>query len=568
MTAVNADMSEDFLLDLSRLLSRAAGSRLESWDAADLAADVSLERPASARHGDFSSNLAMVAAGRAGRPPRELAVELAADLSDDPRISGLCRRIEVAGPGFVNFFLEDSVLAGAAGSALAAGDDYGRSTPVSGESCLLEFVSANPTGPLHVGHGRYAAYGDSLRRILGFAGYEVSTEFYINDYGAQMELFGRSLAARYGQELGLRTPLPEDGYKGDYVTGLARRILQEEGPRFREELLPEPAQEAISFFRGRGCELVLEDIRAQLERFRISFDSWFSEASLYGKDGLDETMALLRRSGALEERDGALWLATTRFGDDKDRVLIRNNGEPTYFASDIAYHLDKLSRGYDRLIDIWGADHHGYVARVKAALKATSHDPGRLEVVIGQLVNILEMGEKKQMSKRAGRMVTLSELIDSIGVDAARFFLVDRSHDSTLDLDLEKARLRSEENPVFYVQYAHARICSIMRKAEEEGLSPGVPPTDIELEPHERELVLKLLGFPAVVRGAARSRGPHRVTAYARELAAAFHVFYHNCPVIRAEGALASFRLSLCRLTANVVRTSLDLVGVEAPESM
>ena len=561
-------MDGDFLQSFTRMVAESARQRLDSWGAAELTGSISLERPAASDHGDLSLNLAMAAAAKAHRPPRELAVELLSDLQDDPDLSRACRTMEIAGPGFINFFLTDASLADAVSSALAGGDAFGRSRPAGPQNYLLEFVSANPTGPLHAGHARYAAYGDSLRRILQFAGHQVTTEFYINDYGSQMDLFGRSLAARYGQVRGLDTNLPEDGYQGVYLVELAERIAADIGDRMEGELLPEPTPKAVSFFRKQGCELVLAGIRADLERFRVSFDSWFSEAGMYRGDALDRAIALLRQAGAVEEREGALWLKTSRYGDDKDRVLIRGNGEPTYFASDIAYHQDKLSRGYGRLINIWGADHHGYVSRVKAAFQALSQDPDRLEIIIGQLVNVLEMGEKRQMSKRAGRMVTLAELLDSIGVDAARFFLVDRSHDSTLDLDLEKAKLKSEENPVYYVQYAHARICSIIGKADEAGLAAGPAGAGVELEEQERQLILNLLEFPGTVRIAAQTRGPHRLTAYTRELAASFHVFYHNCPVIRAPDGLAAFRLSLCLLTRNVIRASLGLIGVSSPESM
>jgi arginyl-tRNA synthetase len=400
------------------------------------------------------------------------------------------------------------------------------------------------------------------------AGHEVTTEFYVNDYGTQMELFGRSLASRYGQMIGLDLPLPEDGYLGEYTNHIAKLIQDHTSEDSIPPLGPELSTEAINFFRSKGRDLVLEEVLQVLGRLRVDFDIWFSESSLYDDGKTDATLTLLKESGAAVVQDGALWLKTTAYDDDKDRVLVRGTGEPTYFASDIAYHQDKLDRGFQRLINIWGADHHGYVPRMKAALAALSHDPDTMEIIVGQLVNIIEMGERKQMSKRAGTMVTLSELLDSIGVDAARFFLVDRSHDTTLDLDLEKAKLQSEENPVYYVQYAHARISSILRRAREEGVVVTDSSSYFDLQVEEKELILKLMEFPRVVTNAATTRAPHKITGYARELAATFHVFYHNCPVIRSDTNTISFRLDLCSLTRNVIATALDLVGVTAPESM
>ncbi len=557
----------DLFASLKSLVSKIITPELNAWGVGDMSGEISLERPAMAEHGDLSLNIAMAAASRAGKPPRQLAEELLHALETDDRFGDLCSDVSIAGPGFINIFIADKALAEAVTGSLARGDDFGRGIPAGKRRILLEYVSANPTGPLHAGHARYAAYGDSLHRIISFAGDSVKTEFYINDYGSQMELFGRSLAARYAQALGADAELPEDAYKGEYLVAIAERIAADDGDRWLSTVLPEPGEEAVGHFSTTGSRLILEDIRVNLERFRVSFDSWFSEASLYENDHLGDVIRRLEASGDVYHKDGAIWLRTTRQGDDKDRVLVRKSGEPTYFASDIVYHQEKLSRGFDHLINIWGADHHGYVQRMKAAFSALAEDPGKLEIIIGQLVNVLEMGEKQQMSKRAGKMVTLEELLDSIGVDAARFFLVDRSHDSTLDLDLEKAKLKSEENPVYYVQYAHARICSILRKAAEDRVDSSPCKTTV-LQPQERNLVLKLLEFPGIIQTAAATRGPHRLTAYMRELAAVFHVFYHKCPVLRAEPDQVSFRMDLCRLTGNTIRIALGLVGVSAPESM
>lgn len=558
----------DLFEDFTRQVTDSLRPLLSSLACEELEDRIVLERPAARGHGDLSTNIAMVITKSAKLPPLEIARMMADRLQESNNIMKLCEKVEIAGPGFINFFFRGKAIADAALGALAQGLDYGSGTASQPENILLEYVSANPTGPLHAGHARYAAYGDSLKRILSFVGHNVTSEFYINDYGSQMDIFGISLAARYAELWGRKIQFPENGYQGDYTVHIARLIKEEIGDSLLEDSGPEPDTSAISFFRKRGCELVLDEVRSVLGRFGVVFDEWFSETSLYEGDAVSKTLAALTDAGELLVKDGASWLLTTRHGDDKDRVLIRSSGEPTYFASDIAYHQLKLSRDYDRLINIWGADHHGYIARMKAAFTALGQDPDKLEIIIGQLVNVIELGERKQMSKRKGTMVSLEELIDNIGADASRFYLVDRSADSPLDLDLEKAKLKSEENPVYYVQYAHARICSILKRTEEIQADSGNSAAYDSLENEERELVMKLAEFPRTVIGAADSRGPQRLTAYSRELAAAFHVFYHNCPVLKASPATARFRLDLCRLTRNVIARCLDLVGVEAPESM
>lgn len=558
----------DFISSLTKSIIETIHPALAGWDCDHLLENLELERPAAKGHGDLSTNIAMLATKFAGLPPRNVAQLLIDRLETSDKITDLCESIEIAGPGFINIFLNDGALVAAAENGLSQGFDFGSKAMEEQKSILLEFVSANPTGPLHVGHARYAAFGDSLRRILSFTGHRVETEFYINDYGSQMATFGRSLAARYAQLLDLPVEFPEDGYQGGYTTHIAELIKEEVGESLLADIYPDLKSSAVVFFKKRGCELVLAETNAILDRFRIKFNNWFSESSLFESNAVDNAVADLAKAGELEVRDSAKWLLTSRYGDDKDRVLIRGTGEPTYFASDIAYHQQKLARGFDHLINIWGADHHGYVPRVKAAFTALSHDPEKLEIIIGQLVNVVEMGETKQMSKRAGTMVTLEELLESIGIDAARFFLVDRSSDSTLDLDLEKAKLKSEENPVYYVQYAHARICSILKRADEDGIvrHSGAPYTKVEEQ--ERELILKLSEFPRIVLNAANTRAPQRMTVYARELAGIFHVFYHNCPVIKADPPTSAFRLDLCRLTRNVIARCLDLVGVESPERL
>jgi arginyl-tRNA synthetase len=468
-------------------------------------------------------------------------------------------------------------------------------------------VSVNPNGPLHVGHGRYAAYGDSLYRLMTFSGAMVSTEFYINDYGRQMDRFGRSVAARYAQSFGADLPVPSDGYQGEYVKDVAAAIRAEIGDRYLDPLAraagaagtpdarvpgqPEaklededeeaeeaaapsewPADplldEAVAFFRQRACALMLEQMREELAAFGVEFDCWFSETTLHVGGELERVIARLLEQGEAYQEGGAVWLRTTSRGDDKDRVLIRANGKPTYFAADIAYHENKLERGFEHLVDIWGADHHGYVPRMNAAVEILAGRPGVLEVIIGQLVNLLEQGELRQMSTRRGEMVTLAELVEAIGVDAARFFLVMRSHDQTLDLDLALARQQSQENPVYYVQYAHARIASILRNVSEETRAGIFDDPSVFASPYERALIKRLETFSWVVQDSAERRAPHRIAAFAQELAADFHVFYKHCRVIGVGPALASSRLALCLVTKNVIARCLDLLGVSAPESM
>ena len=544
----------------------------EAWEDAP---PLVIERPADSEHGDYATPYCMQLAKVARRAPRVLAEELIGRLQADPSVSELVESLDVAGPGFLNLRLRPEAYLLAARTLLAAGDVVGRGLRERPLHILLEYVSVNPNGPLHVGHGRYAAYGNSLDRLLRYSGHEVTTEFYINDHGRQMEMFGRSVAARYAQSFGLDLSVPEDGYQGDYVIDIAAQIREQIGDRLVEHLrtegLDDASTPAIESLRVRGCRLVLDQMRAELERFRVTFDRWFSEAPLHTEGRVQGTIDRVLESGDAYRLDDAVWLRTSPYGDDKDRVLIRSNERPTYFAADIAYHQDKLARGYDHLINIWGADHHGYVQRMKAAVEILSHDPNMLELIIGQMVNLLEEGELRQMSTRRGEMVTLGELIDAVGVDAARFFLVMRSHDQTLDLDLSLARQRSQENPVYYVQYAHARIAGILRNAPPE-LKPSLDMAGAEgglfATTFERDLIKKLDEFGDLVREAADRRAPHRVAAFAQEVAAAFHPFYKNCRVIGSEPEVAAARLALCLVTGRVVARSLDLLGVAAPESM
>jgi arginyl-tRNA synthetase len=516
-----------------------------------------LDRPPKPELGDYSSNAAMLLAAPLGETPRDVAARLAVELEAGLGTEGSLERVEVAGPGFVNLFLSDDWYRGAMARLGAAGEGLGPAPTDAPERILVEFVSANPTGPLHVGGGRHAAYGDSLVRLLEAAGHTVEREFYVNDAGGQVRRFAESIAA----EMTGGEP-PEDGYEGAYIGELAQRLLADGS---------DPAD--LEALGRRGVELVLEGVRATLERFGVRFDNWSSERDLYASGAVEEALALLERRGHTYRSDEALWLRSTDFGDDKDRVLIRAGGEPTYLAADVAYHQGKLERGFERLIDVLGADHHGYAPRLRAALAAIGADPDRLESLIMRLVHIVESGERTQMSKRSGDFVSLDELIDDIGVDAARWFMLWRSHDTTVDLDLGLARRESADNPVYYVQYAHARIAGILTKAgegaEEAGTGAGTPTPGTALVPAERDLVKRLLAFPEEVREAAARRAPHRICAYSTAVASDFHAFYRDCQVVGAEGeGVERSRLALCLLAKRTIAESLGLLGIAAPERM
>jgi arginyl-tRNA synthetase len=542
---------------------------------------VTLERPPKAKFGDYSTNAALLLAPRLGVPPREAAERLGAELQT--LVGEDLERFEVAGPGFVNLFLTDRWLRRALAAILRAGESYGVGGAQRGERVLVEFVSANPTGPMHVGHARNAAYGDALARLLALYGHEVTREFYVNDAGSQVAKLGESiLALAQGEEV------PEDGYKGAYVGELAEHL---EGAATTQ-----PAQ-----LGKAAVDLMVQRMRTSLEGFGVGdFDRWQYESELHegSPNRVEHALALLGQQGHTYRSEGALWLRTTAYGDDKDRVLVRSSGEHTYFASDIAYHLDKRERGYERQIDVWGADHHGYVARMKAAYEALGGDPGHLEMLIMQLVHLVRRGERAQMSKRAGEFVTLDDLVREIGVDAARWYLLSRSHDTTIDLDLDLARAQSSENPVYYVQYAHARIASMLTKAGiervaaalEEAGAGGPPRTtavagavngeqaaakvvgagDESLHPSERALTKRLLEFPGEVAEAAQRRAPHRIAAYALQVAQDFTAFYRDCRVVGAEPeAVERQRIALSVAARGTIARCLeDLLGVGAPREM
>ncbi|MGI9539462.1 MAG: arginine--tRNA ligase, partial [Miltoncostaeaceae bacterium] len=474
--------------------------------------------------------------------------------------------IEVAGPGFLNITLSPSWFVEALRQIERDRRHYGGGFADPPESILLEYVSANPTGPPHVGHARHAAYGDSLARMLSFAGHDVTREYYVNDHGRQIEMFARSIIARYAALFDLDVEVPEDGYRGDYVDALAARIREDVGEEYRDRVV-DADDETVAWFGDRGVALMLDAIREDLSAFRTRFDAFSSERGLHVGGRVEHCLEALEAGGSTYEQDGATWFRTTSFGDEKDRVLVRSDGSCTYLASDVAYHLDKAARGHDRLIDVLGADHHGYIARLKAILAADGHDPDTLEVPIMQLVSLVERGVAKKMSKRAGTLVLLGELVDDIGVDAARFFLVQRSHDTALELDLDLAREQSQENPVYYVQYAHARVCSILAQAE-GAAEDGSAPAPAELDPAERALALRIAGWPEAVSAAVDKRAPHRVAAYSIDLARDLHAFYHRCRVVGEAPEVQAFRLSLVRATRTVLAVALDLLGVEAPERM
>ncbi|MBK5110357.1 MAG: arginine--tRNA ligase [Thermoleophilia bacterium] len=510
----------------------------------------SLESSPRPEMGDYSSNAAMVMSKSLGRPPREVAAELSALIEAD--LGDLLDRTEIAGPGFINLFLADEWYRRAITSLADGG---WKVPPVERpERILVESVSANPTGPLTAASGRHAAHGDAITRLLRATGHEVSTEYYVNDGGTQIENFAASIAARMtGAEP------PEDGYRGEYVSGLADRAGAEGiGP------------DELELLARAGVGWMVESIRASLIRFGVEMDGFFSERSLYEEGLVERGIERLREAGHTFEQDGALWLRTSEFGDDKDRVLVRSGGEPTYFGADVAYHADKVERGFTRLIDVLGADHHGYIARMAAAIQSMERPGISFEVQILQMIHLIEGGRRTKMSKRAGDIVTLDELLDDIGSDAARFFLLQRSSDRTMDLDLDLARSQSSENPVYYVQYAHARIQSILRKAAGSGRECGSDgPTRVAVDPSEKALIERLLDYPAEVHEAASRLAPHRICAYATEVAAAYHAFYRDCQVIGAEGeGLEASRLNLCRVTGETIKRSLALLGISAPDRM
>ncbi|HHW02271.1 MAG TPA: arginine--tRNA ligase [Thermoanaerobacterales bacterium] len=533
--------------------------------------DFYLEVPQDPGHGDFAANIAMLMAREAKMPPRKIGELIAAniDTSDTP-----VDRVEVAGPGFINFYLKPTWANVVIFDILTKGRDYGRQELGGGRKIQVEFVSANPTGPMHMGNARGAALGDALSSILKLSGYDVTKEFYINDAGNQIENFGLSLEARYLELLGQEGHIPEGGYHGEDIKDHMRNLIAEEGNRFLH--MDSPSRRA--YFIEYALKKNIQRMKDDLENFGVYFDIWFSEQSLHDTGKVNEVINLLKQKGCTYEKDGALWFTASEFGGDKDEVLIRTNGLPTYFASDIAYHKDKFDRGFDRVIDIWGADHHGHVARVKGALKALGYDPDRLTVILMQLVRLYRNGEIARMSKRTGRTVTLADIVEEVGRDAARFFFNMRGADTHLDFDLDLAIKQSDENPVYYVQYAHARICSILRQASEQGISlpeiESIPLASKDkyalllTEKSEIDLIKKLADFPGEIRLAAENLSPYRITNYCMELSSVFHSFYNSCRVLTDDKDLTNARLLLVTAVRQVLRNAFAILGISAPERM
>ena len=546
--------------DLAELLRSTAAAVLtrHGLDPAALPETVTVERPRNPEHGDYATNLALQVGKKAGVNPRELAGWLAEALAEADGIAAA----EVAGPGFVNLRIEASAQGQIVANVLAAGAAYGDSDLFAGRHINLEFVSANPTGPIHIGGTRWAAVGDALGRLLSTQGGDVVREYYFNDHGAQIDRFTNSLiAAANGQ------PAPEDGYAGAYINDIAADVLAK-----APDALSLPPEEQSETFRSIGVDLMFDHIKESLHEFGTDFDVYTHEDSMHTSGRVDQAIAQLRANGAIYEKDGATWLRTTEFGDDKDRVVIKSDGNPAYIAGDLAYYLDKRQRGFDLCIYMLGADHHGYIARLKAAAAALGDDPDTVEVLIGQMVNLVRDGQPVRMSKRAGTVITLDDLVEAIGVDAARYVLIRSSVDSPIDIDLELWSSASNENPVYYVQYAHARLCALARNAADLGLAPDT--AHLELLNHDKEgtLIRNLGEFPRVLQSAATLREPHRVCRYLEDLAGDYHRFYDSCRVLpqgdEAPGDLHRARLALCEATRQVIANGLQILGVSAPERM
>ncbi len=526
--------------------------------------DVALEVPKIETHGDFATNAAMVSARFFKEPPRKLAEQIISRMPDPEK---LVDGIEIAGPGFINFFVKDKAWQNVLKTIVNMAEDYGRSNRGEGKRVQVEFVSANPTGPLHVGHGRGAAVGDVIARALEATGYDVSREYYINDAGRQMEILGHSIFLRYLQLFGREVDFPEDYYQGKYIEDIARELKDTKGDYY----LGVEESQAINEMSMFGAGKILDEIRQDLEDFGIKYDCWFSERSLFEKSSVEKTITELQERGYVYENEGARWFRSSEFGDEKDRVVVRSNGALTYFASDLAYHKDKFERGFNMVIDVWGADHHGYVPRIKAGIKALGYDEKKLQIILVQLVNLLRAGQPVAMSTRKGEFVTLREVMDEVGKDAARYIFLTRRSDSHLDFDLELAKERSSDNPVYYVQYAHARICSMFRVAEKNGIEPdfsaGADLNLLEL-PQEKKIMKILAQFPSVVADCAMFLEPHRLPYYLDDLVSVFHSYYNKNRVISDNEPLMRARFYLVRSIQVVLKNALDILGVDAPEKM
>lgn len=523
---------------------------------------IHLETPKDKANGDFATNLAMQLTKVAKKPPRAIAEAILENLDT---AGTEIEKVEIAGPGFINITVRKDFLAGVVKAAVEQGENYGRSNAGNGEKVQVEFVSANPTGDLHLGHARGASVGDSLCNVMDFAGYDVSREYYINDAGNQINNLAYSLEARYKQALGMEAEMPEDGYHGADIIEMAEELVKE----FGKDILEKSDEERFTFFREHGLRLELAKLQKDLQNFRVEFDVWYSETSLYNNGKIEVALEKLRANGHVYEEEGATWFRSTTFGDDKDRVLIKNDGSFTYLTPDIAYHEDKLRRGFDKLINIWGADHHGYIPRMKAAIEALGYDRDTLEVEIIQMVQLYKNGEKFKMSKRTGNAVTMRELVEEVGLDAVRYFFVKTAGDSHMDFDLDLAVSQSNENPVYYAQYAHARINSILRSAGEQGFEASLENLGLLTAEKEEDVLKKVGAFPQIVAEAAKHRTPHRIANYIQELAAAFHSFYNAEKVINADNKeLTQARLALITAVKTTLANALKLIGVSAPEKM
>lgn len=524
--------------------------------------DVALEVPPQKEFGDFASNIAMQSARVAHKAPRIIAQAIV-DGMDYPWLD----HAEIAGAGFINFFLKNDVIYDTLKQILAAGDAYGHAPLRQEDTIQVEYVSANPTGPLHVGHGRGAAYGSALVNLLRAAGYNVQAEYYINDAGNQMNNLAASVNARYLELLGKPAEIPENGYHGHDIIETAQAIIDQDGDKY----LDMPEAERLELFKDRAYAEKLKALKRDLAHFNVHYDNWFSERTLH-PDAIQAACKVLEERGKIYEKDGALWLKSTDYGDDKDRVVIRDNGVPTYLAADIAYHKNKYDRGFKKMLNIWGADHHGYVARVKAAMAALGYDVDQLEVLLLQMVSLFRDGKPVKMSKRTGQAITLNELIEEVGTDAARYFFIMRSLDTQLDFDLDLAKSHSNENPVYYIQYAHARIYSIYRQAKEAGANLSMDWSDVKWDTltneYELELIKKMAAFPEEVQRAARERAPHRIAHFVHELAGMFHTFYNHCRIIQEDKDLEKARLALVTAVRITIANSLAILGVSAPEKM
>ncbi len=552
----------------SRLKSMIAETLQSVMGNREMKAEISveLEIPKGSEHGDYASNIALGLTRQLKRNPRQIASEIVANLNDSDSI---LEKVEIAGPGFINFFIKPSAWYGIIREILDNPKQYGRLEIEGGPKVQVEFVSANPTGPLHIGHGRGAAIGDVLANILQARGFEVQREYYINDAGNQMETLGRSLYYRYRQELGENIEFPDNHYRGEYMRDLARDFMRDQGDRF----LNTPLEDACPVFTDYASMRILDGIKEDLDIFGVHFDNWFSERELHNRDSIKKTIEYLRERGFIYEDAGAVWFRSTAFGDEKDRVVVRANGVSTYFAADLAYHLDKFERGFESVIDIWGADHHGYVDRMRAGVQAIGRNEADLRIVLVQLVNLLRGGVPVAMSTRGGEFVTLREVIDEVGKDATRFIFLTRRTDSPLDFDLEVAKVRSNDNPVFYVQYAHARLCSIFEVARDRGVEfdwRSMSDETLHLLRVRQEFeIIKLLGeYPEIVCECVRSLEPHYIPYYLNQLVSLFHSYYHDNRILSEDAELTRARLCLALAIKEVIGNALMLLGVTAPQKM